>query len=403
MPSSDAYTTYRVSGLPPNVTFDQAKWILEAFFDSDGVATEPKVHSLGLDPFDFGRNVDMIATVTFSQTPAEFLEGDCWVREKVFTNEDDLVSLVLTIDTKFDGFTPINTVKDDEDHKIDCIVVSGLSSHPFGSWKQRGGHFMWLRDASTWRSPGVRVLLYGYDTSLVRSESFQDIDDIGQKLGDFITAIRHTRTGEINYEPRPLVFIAHSLGGLVVKEAICRLAHKDETNARCVYGLIFFGVPNLGIRTQHWLPMVDNQPNMNLVHNLEPGSLYLRSLHDRFCRVFTSPTSRVVSVYETVKSKTAKWDEGLGRWALNGPTEVLVPRDSAQGSCPPELNHNHSSLAMNQNHSDLPKFRGPHDSDYRLLARYLHNLWKNAVVDVQSRFGPEGYFPKGGVKLREGK
>lgn len=74
-----------------------------------------------------------------------------------------------------------------------CIVVSGLSSYPFGSWKQRGGSFMWLRDDAAWRSPNVRTLLYGYDTSLAGSESAQDIDDIGHKLGDFITRIRSHR------------------------------------------------------------------------------------------------------------------------------------------------------------------------------------------------------------------
>jgi hypothetical protein len=77
---------------------------------------------------------------------------------------------------------------------ISCIAVSGLSSHPFGSWKERGGQFMWLRDSLAREKNGVRVLLYGYDTSLVKSESFQDIDDIGNKLGDFIKRIRSPHT-----------------------------------------------------------------------------------------------------------------------------------------------------------------------------------------------------------------
>lgn len=75
-----------------------------------------------------------------------------------------------------------------------CIAVSGLSSHPFGSWKRRNGHFMWLRDSLACHSSGVRVLLYGYDTTLIQSESFQDIADIGNKLGDFIKRIRLPRT-----------------------------------------------------------------------------------------------------------------------------------------------------------------------------------------------------------------
>lgn len=129
-----------------------------------------------------------------------------------------------------------------------------------------------------------------------------------------------------------------------------------------MYGLVFFGVPNRGIRISHWLPMVDDQPNESLVRNLATESHYLRSLHDRFSRVFRFPTSRVVSVYETLKSKTAK-EENPGQWKLTGKTEVLVTRDSALGSCPPGLKHSHMSI--NQNHVDLPKFRSPHDNDYQ--------------------------------------
>lgn len=154
-----------------------------------------------------------------------------------------------------------------------------------------------------------------------------------------------------------------------------------------MYGLVFFGVPNRGIRISHWLPMVDDQPNESLVRNLATESHYLRSLHDRFSRVFRFPTSRVVSVYETLKSKTAK-EENPGQWKLTGKTEVLVTRDSALDSCPPGLKHSH--MSMNQNHVDLPKFRSPHDSDYQLLIMYLNEFWREAVYDVQMRFGSEG-------------
>lgn len=86
------------------------------------------------------------------------------------------------------------------------------------------------------------------------------------------------------------------------------MASKDRWNAQCVYGFIFFGVPNQGIRITHWLPMVKNQPNENLVRNLAPNSHYLRNLHEKFCRelMMLLPNSAVISVYETVRTKTAK-------------------------------------------------------------------------------------------------
>lgn len=50
---------------------------------------------------------------------------------------------------------------------------------------------MWLRDDDEWRTPNVRVLLYGYDTTLARSESFQSIDNIGTTLANRLSRIRN--------------------------------------------------------------------------------------------------------------------------------------------------------------------------------------------------------------------
>lgn len=84
------------------------------------------------------------------------------------------------------------------------------------------------------------------------------------------------------------------------------MALSDLNNYYCVYGLLFFGVPNRGILTSHWKPIVNEHPNENLVRNLAPESIYLRNLHGRFSQVFSYPDVRVVSIFETLRSKTAK-------------------------------------------------------------------------------------------------
>ena len=80
----------------------------------------------------------------------------------------------------------------------------------------------------------------------------------------------------------------------------------DRNNFNSIYGALFFGVPNRGIRIEHWLPMVNGQPNETLVKKLRPGSKYLRELGYDFNAAFTFPDSRIISIYETEKTRTAR-------------------------------------------------------------------------------------------------
>src|SRR5436305_14754537 len=90
-----------------------------------------------------------------------------------------------------------------------------------------------------------------------------------------------------------MIFIGHSLGGLLIKE-VCHaqcprltgiqvnnltqalalaLSNHKNTGSRdffkSTYGLLFFGVPNLGLRHEQLRGMVDGQPNEQLVHDLQ--------------------------------------------------------------------------------------------------------------------------------------
>jgi hypothetical protein len=49
---------------------------------------------------------------------------------------------------------------------------------------------MWLRDAFPLDFPNARVLIYGYDTQLVRSSSFQNLTDLGRALQIDMKGIR---------------------------------------------------------------------------------------------------------------------------------------------------------------------------------------------------------------------
>lgn len=74
---------------------------------------------------------------------------------------------------------------------------------------------MWLRDGLPVDFPNARILIYGQDTGLLNSMSFQNLLDLGGKLRSDLRLIRA-------YVAKPIVLIGHSLGGLILKKVRLR-------------------------------------------------------------------------------------------------------------------------------------------------------------------------------------
>jgi hypothetical protein len=163
---------------------------------------------------------------------------------------------------------------------------------------------MWLRDQLPRDVRGVRTILYGYDTKLLMSESFQTIDDLALSFIHRLDSI-----GQSLLSAKPLVFLAHSLGGIVLKRALVEMANsgvKEKYVLDLVRQVILFGVPNRGMKNSHLFPMVEGQPNAALVQALSLDSIYLSQLDEHFSGVTRLRKVRLVSVFETKQSRTTR-------------------------------------------------------------------------------------------------
>jgi hypothetical protein len=72
------------------------------------------------------------------------------------------------------------------------VAVPGLGCHPLGTWKASESVDVWLRDFLPNDVPDTRVLLYGYDTTLNKSDSKQSIVDLAKTLLEHVKAFRNT-------------------------------------------------------------------------------------------------------------------------------------------------------------------------------------------------------------------
>ena len=103
-----------------------------------------------------------------------------------------------------------------------------------------------------------------------------------------------------------MLFLAHSLGGLVIKQAIVDMKGsnigKDRDNFFATYGMYFFGVPNTGMNIGPLKRMIRGQPNEEFIMSLANNSELLRKLGRAFSNAFDFVDSQIISFYETKRS-----------------------------------------------------------------------------------------------------
>jgi hypothetical protein len=169
---------------------------------------------------------------------------------------------------------------------------------------------MWLRDGLPIDVPSIRTITYGYDTTLNDSESFQTVQDIAIS---FVS--RLAVAGRSSPSAKPIIFLAHSLGGIVLKHALLEMANSEPRRHifEAVRAVVFFGVPHKGMQISHLRSMVDGQPNGTLVEDLGSESTYLRVLDDQFSGL-AYQSVRVFSVFETKRSPTVQVSSIISFW-----------------------------------------------------------------------------------------
>ena len=134
------------------------------------------------------------------------------------------------------------------------------------------------------------------------STSFAGLDDLAGSL--HLQIRRLLRSGEQKH----LILIGHSLGGLLIKEALIRMTESDSEpdQIRQIVGAVFFGVPNDGMDIESLIPIVNDQPNHFLLESLSAINSQVLRLQRRNFAHFLDRTAFVIfCFYETRLSPTA--------------------------------------------------------------------------------------------------
>ncbi|KAJ4326183.1 hypothetical protein N0V84_003234 [Fusarium piperis] len=271
-----------------------------------------------------------------------------------------------------------NTAEDEA--IVDIVAVHGLNprsipdqDHAWDTWRTPAGPEgkLWLRDELPKELPLARIFLYEYNSTALYGKDHSTFVD---KVNAFLEELRIDRR---RAPRRPLLLLGHSLGGLLIKQALIN-AHNNENHADIkdsTQGLAFFATPhdggkqslvNLGKITAKIARELGFQKGDNILETLKSGSMFSDLMHEHWRhRLLEHP---IVSFWGTL--------------------DTIVPRESTSFGLPGK---HENVVSLQATHGGVCKFgTSLQDRDnFKLVQANIQDLYERAIANGESAALPE--------------
>ena len=298
------------------------------------------------------------------------------------------------------GLTEVYTSPDPQ---VDIVFVHGLNGNPFNTWTADNGVF-WPRDLLPKHigETRCRVLTYGYDA---RVSAFTDgvgkdtihhhAENLAARLysdrsvSRTSSALHKTNAVQSNKAvERPIIFVVHSLGGLVTKQCLIysrSIDHPNSEHLRSIfvstYGILFMGTPHLGSDLAKWgtllqhiasaaLPKKFFDSSSHLVEALKTNNETLQNINRGFNEIL--PRLRVYFFYEGKPMD------------LKGTRQFVVDEDSAAPNYPGV-----ERMGIERDHSHMCKFEDAQTSGFSVVAEAIDRYSQDASGAIAVRWEQE--------------
>lgn len=242
----------------------------------------------------------------------------------------------------------VTLVNDPSNPGFDVVFIHGLGGSAQETWTSKNGEFWpeWLAEAY----PTARILAVSYPTPYVLSIKQKEMD-LYKRARNVLEALVAEGVGQ-----RPLVFICHSLGGLVTKALLLRSGDSNKAiykrlsdNARLV---VFLGTPHTGAALAAIASRVAPLFTSKTVSVLGDQQGVLTDIKQRY-KSFCESHSYIENVvyYETIAQLA---------------NVIVVDQESSDpglANCDP--------VPIDKNHIDLAKPLGKNDLVYKAISIHI--------------------------------
>ncbi|KAJ5449859.1 Alpha/Beta hydrolase protein [Penicillium daleae] len=253
----------------------------------------------------------------------------------------------------------IKVLHDCENALVDVCFVHGLTGDRERTWTADEQQDPWPKVLLPSRLPQARILTFGYDAYVVRGSVASS-----NRLGDHASSLLNKLTSNresCNATTRPLIFVAHSLGGIVCKRAILLSQNSAEDHLQDIFnatrGIVFLGTPHKGAWLAKWATIPASalgfvkSTNTNLLDVLQSKNEVLESIQDDFLTM----TRRLRENDKGRLQITCFFEELPMRFAAN-----IVEKDSASLE-------GYTAISIHANHRDMVKFMSAEDDGFVAL------------------------------------
>ncbi|KPM38862.1 hypothetical protein AK830_g7714 [Neonectria ditissima] len=271
---------------------------------------------------------------------------------------------------------------DVDDVEVDVVAVHGIGASPNTTWTHKETNVNWLSNDTMLPAalPNARIMAFGYNSLWFGEHAVrQTVEGIATALLVELSDMR------IGFPRRPVIFIGHCFGGLVIQQAytMAALHTTDWPNMdNCITGIVFLGTPHQGIAdnsnlsTQGKIYAAIAQANLqiqadalkSMTHHQE---VLVNTVHNFARKVSTSvPRTQLYCFYE---QKTSK----VGRIAgLDISPEFIV--DEVSSSLPGS-----SKQGLDLDHFHMNKYLDSEDSSYKRVKAQILKMSKQAVETTE--------------------
>lgn len=262
----------------------------------------------------------------------------------------------------------LTTLHEPEDRAVASLIfVHGVGGGSQSTWSLDAGQHFWPRD---WLSQddlvkNARVLTFGYAWSFKQNMGLSVADIAKTLLQNMIDSPTIGRSTH-GQEPTPIIFVGHSMGGIVIKKA-CSLAREQpefKLVAERLFAVVFVATPHREGEMAGILAKLIGSSDGQIPHltNLVSNFSTVQDINKGF-----RPISRGLKLFSFYETRPT--------YLASGSASLIV--DKSQSSLG---FHNEVCLPLDADHRSMCKFSTTRDANYLQIRNVLATLIDEARI-----------------------